>query len=107
MAEERAAFPLTQCTQEVFSFGAHFSRRAEAGFTAVRVSTDGGARLLRQADRKIRPLERVASCFTDRRSPLLVEHQLGEMLSQRIHGLAPGYEDLNDHEPLRHDPLME
>jgi hypothetical protein len=62
--------------------------------------------LLRQADRKIGLLKRVASCFTDRRSPLLVQHQLGEMLSQRIYGLALGYEDLNDHEQLRHDPLM-
>ncbi len=97
---------MTQCTQEVFSFAAHFSRRVEASFTAGQVSSDGGALLLRQADRKIRLLERVASCFTDRRSPLLVEHRLGEMLSQRIYGLALGYEDLNDHEQLRHDPLM-
>ena len=97
---------MTECNQEVFSFASHFSRRVEASFTAGRVSTDGGALLLRQADRKIGLLKRVASCFTDRRSPLLVEHQLGEMLSQRIYGLALGYEDLNDHEQLRHDPLM-
>ena len=61
---------------------------------------------MRQADGKIGLLKRVASCFTDRRSPLLVQHQLGEMLSQRISGLALGYEDLNDHEQLRSDPLM-
>ena len=97
---------MTQCNQEVFSFASHFSRRVEASFTAGQVSTDGGALLLRQADRKIGLLKRVASCFTDRRSPLLVSHQLGEMLSQRIYGLALGYEDLNDHEQLRHDPLM-
>jgi hypothetical protein len=78
----------------------------EAGFTAGQVSTDGGALLLRQADRKIGLLKRVASCFSDLRSPLLVQHQLQEMLSQRIYGLALGYEDLNDHEQLRHDPLM-
>ena len=60
----------------------------------------------RHADRKIGLLERVASCFTDRRSPVFVQHQLCEMLSQRIYGLALGYEDLNDHEQLRHDPLM-
>jgi hypothetical protein len=62
--------------------------------------------LLRQTDRKIDLLSREAGCFTDRRSPLLVTHQLAEMLSQRIYGLAPGYEDINDHEQLRHDPLM-
>jgi hypothetical protein len=106
MAAERAAFHMTECNQEVFSFASHFSRRVEASFTAGQVSTDGGALLLRQADRKIDLLKRVASCFTDRRSPLLVQHQLGEMLSQRIYGLALGYEDLNDHEQLRHDPLM-
>ena len=97
---------MTECNQEVFSFASHFSRRVEASFTAGQVSTDGGALLLRQADRRIGLLKRVASCFTDRRSPLLVSHQLGEMLSQRIYGLALGYEDLNDHEQLRHDPLM-
>ncbi len=70
------------------------------------MSSDGGALLLRQADRKIGLMKRVSSCFTDRRSPLLVEHQLGEMLSQRIYGLALGYEDLGDHEQLRRDPLM-
>ena len=48
----------------------------------------------------------MAACFTDRRSPLLVTHKLTEMLSQRIYGLALGYEDINDHEQLRHDPLM-
>jgi hypothetical protein len=106
MAEERAAFLMTECNQEVFSFASHFSRRVEASFTAGQVSTDGGALLLRQADRKIGLLKRVASCFTDLRSPLLVHHQLGEMLSQRIYGLALGYEDLCDHEQLRHDPLM-
>jgi len=97
---------MTECNQETFWFEAHFSRRVEASFTAGQVSTDGGALLLRQADRKINLLDRVASCFTDRRSPALVEHQLQEMLSQRIYGLALGYEDLNDHEQLRHDPLM-
>ena len=97
---------MTECNQEVFSFASHFSRRVEASFTAGQVSTEGGALLLRQADRKIGLLKRVASCFTDLRSPLLVQHQLGEMLSQRIYGLALGYEDLNDHEQLRTDPLF-
>jgi hypothetical protein len=106
MAEERAASHMTECNQEVFSFAAHFSRRVEASFTAGQVSSDGGALLLRQADLKIDLLSRAAACFTDRRSPLLVTHQLTEMLSQRIYGLALGYEDLNDHEQLRHDPLM-
>jgi hypothetical protein len=106
MAEERKAFLMTECNQEVFRFAAHFWRRVEAGFSAGQVSSDVGALLLRQADQKINLLGRVAACFTDRRSPLLVTHKLTEMLSQRIYGLALGYEDLNDHEQLRHDPLM-
>lgn len=106
MAEERAAFLMTECNQEAFSFASHFSRRVETSFTAGQVSSDGGALLLRQADHKIGLLKRVASCFIDRRSPLFVRHQLSEMLSQRIYGLALGYEDLCDHEQLRHDPLM-
>jgi hypothetical protein len=97
---------MSECNQEAFTFAAHFSRRVEASFTAGQVSSDGGALLLRQTDRKINLFRRVSACFTDRRSPLLITHQLTEMLSQRIYGLALGYEDINDHEQLRHDPLM-
>ncbi len=97
---------MTECNQEVFSFAAHFSRRVEAGFTAGQVSSDGGALLLREVDRRIRLLERLAGCFSDGRSPLLITHQLSEMLAQRIYGLALGYEDLCDHEQLRSDPLL-
>jgi len=97
---------MTECNQESFAFTAHFSRRVEAGFTAGQVSSDGGALLLREVDRKINLLGRLAGCFSDGRSSLLVKHQLPEMLSQRIYGLALGYEDLNDHEQLRSDPLL-
>jgi hypothetical protein len=97
---------LTECNQETFSFAAHFSRRVEAGFSAGQVSSDGGSLLLREADRRIGLLGRLAGCFSDRRMPLLVTHQLPEMLAQRIYGLALGYEDLNDHEQLRSDPLL-
>jgi hypothetical protein len=97
---------MTECSQESFPFTAHFSRRVEAGFTAGQVSTDGGSLLLREVDRKINLLGRLAGCFRDGRSALLVKHQLSEMLAQRIYGLALGYEDLNDHEQLRSDPLM-
>jgi Transposase DDE domain group 1 len=97
---------MTECNQETFSFAGHFSRRVEAGFTAGQVSSDGGALLLRQADGKISLLGRLAGCFTDGRDPELIEHTVAEMLSQRIYGLALGYEDLNDHEQLRSDPLF-
>jgi hypothetical protein len=97
---------MTECNQNVFSFAVHFSRRVEAGFTAGQVSSDGGALLLRQTDGRIKLLGRLAGCFSDGRDPKLIEHKLSEMLAQRIYGLALGYEDLNDHEQLRADPLM-
>ena len=76
---------MTECNQETFAFTAHFSRRVEAGFSAGQVSTDGGALLLREVDREIDLLCRLAGCFTDSRSPLLVKHQLSEILAQRIY----------------------
>ena len=97
---------MTECNQETFAFTAYFSRRVEASFTAGQVSSDGGSLLLRETDRKINLLGRLAACFSDGRRPLLVKHPLTEMLSQRIYGLALGYEDLNDHEQLRADPLL-
>ena len=97
---------MTECSQETFAFTAHFSRRVEAEFSGGRVSTDGGVLLLREVDRKIHLLGRLTACFSDGRSALRVRHPLSEMLSQRIYGLALGYEDLNDHEQLRSDQLL-
>ena len=97
---------MTECIQETFEFTAHFSRRVEAGFSAGRVSSDGGALLLRQVDRRINLLGRLAACFEDGRDPERIEHTVRQMLSQRIYGLALGYEDLNDHEQLRSDPVF-
>ena len=96
----------TECSQKTFSFAAHFSRRVEAEFTAGHVSTDGGGLLLREVDVRINLLGRLVGCFRDGRNPERIEHELSEMLAQRIYGLALGYEDLNDQEQLRWDPLM-
>ena len=97
---------MTECGQETCEFTAHFSRRVEVRFSAGRVTSDGGALLLRQIDRKIHLLGRLAACFEDGRDPERIEHTVEEMLSQRIYGLAPGYEDLNDHEQFRSDPIF-
>jgi hypothetical protein len=97
---------MTECNQITFPFEAHFSRQVVARFDGARMTTDGGALLLRAVDRKIGLLKRVAACFTDARDPERVEHSLSELLAQRIYALALGYEDLNDHEELRHDPLL-
>jgi Transposase DDE domain group 1 len=97
---------MTECNQTVFPFEAHFSRQVVARFDGAQMTTDGGALLLRAVDRKIGLLKRVAACFTDARDPERVEHALSELLAQRIYALALGYEDLNDHEELRRDPLL-
>lgn len=97
---------MTECTQDSFEFEAHFSRQVTANFDAGTLTTDGGGLLLRQTERRIGLLKRLAGCFTDCRRADRVEHRLDEMLAQRIYGLALGYEDLNDHEQLRHDPLL-
>jgi hypothetical protein len=97
---------MTECNQSQFEFEAHFSRRVVAQFSGELLTTEGGALLLRAADRKIGLLRRVVQCFTDARDPQRIEHELSEMLVQRVYGLALGYEDLNDHEELRNDPLL-
>ena len=97
---------MTECSETLFQFEAHFSRQVVAEFSGARLTTEGGSLLLRAADRKIGLLRRVVSCFSDARDPRRIEHELSEMLAQRIYGLALGYEDLNDHEELRNDPLL-
>ena len=97
---------MTECNQSQMEFAAHFSRRVVAEFSGAQLTTEGGALLLRATDGKVGLLRRVVSCFSDARDPQRIEHELSEMLAQRIYGLALGYEDLNDHEQLRHDPLL-
>ena len=77
-----------------------------ARFDGGTISSDGGAFLLRQTDKRLNLLPRLAECFLDGRNQALVEHSIAEMLSQRVYGLALGYEDLNDHEQLRKDPVF-
>jgi hypothetical protein len=77
-----------------------------ARFDGGAISSDGGAFLLRQVDKRLNLLRRFAECFLDGRNQSLVEHPISEMLAQRVYGLALGYEDLNDHEQLRTDPVF-
>jgi hypothetical protein len=97
---------MTECTQESFAFAAHFSRQVVAEFSADRLTVDGGALLLRQVDRRLDLLPRFADCFLDGRDPGRIQHSLAAMLGQRVYGLALGYEDLIDHDELRHDTLL-
>jgi len=97
---------MTDCIQSGFEFEACGKREIVARFDGGTISSDGGAFLLRQTDQRLHLLARLAECFLDGRNQEQVEHSILEMLSQRIYGLALGYEDINDHEQLRKDPVF-
>src|ERR1700680_997594 len=97
---------MTEGNQSSFGFEGSGRREIVARFDGGTISSDGGAFLLRQVDKRLNLLTRFAECFLDGRNQSLVEHTMPEMLAQRICGLALGYEDLNDHEQLRSDPLL-
>jgi len=98
---------MTECNQDRFEFAsAHGRREIVAEFSGGTVSSDGGALLLQEADSKMNLLARFSQCFIDRRNPVLIEHSIEQMIRQRVYALALGYEDLNDHEQLRQDPLL-
>jgi len=77
-----------------------------AAFDGGAVTSDAGGLLLGATDRAIGLTARVAACFTDHRHPELIEHEVRTLIRQRVFGLALGYEDLNDHDQLRHDPVL-
>jgi hypothetical protein len=97
---------MTECIQSSFLFAGCGKREIVARFDGGTISSDGGALLLRQTDQRLNLLPRLAQCFLDQRDPNRVEHTILEMLSQRVYGLALGYQDINDHEQLRSDPLF-
>src|SRR5437764_1845623 len=97
---------MTECTQSRLLFATHFRREVVAEFNGGTMTSDAGALLLWETDQRMKLLPRFSQCFLDVRNPALVEHSVEQMLAQRIYGLALGYEDLNDHEQLRHDPLL-
>ncbi|MCY4555621.1 MAG: IS1380 family transposase [Chloroflexi bacterium] len=97
---------ITKPTPDRLDFEAHFGRRVEGAFDGGAISSDGGALLLREVEQRFGLIRRFATCFTDSRNPDLIEFPLETLLAQRVFGLALGYEDLNDHDALRHDPLL-
>ena len=96
----------TECSPEFFEFAPVEGRRVVAGFDGGAITSDAGALLLGATDRAIGLVDRFADCFVDRRDPKRIEHRLATLLGQRVLGIALGYEDLNDHDELRHDPMM-
>jgi hypothetical protein len=97
---------MTECIQSSFGFEACGRREIVARFDGGTITSDAGALLLRQTEKRLNLLPRLAACFLDGRQAERIEHSIEEMLAQRIYGLALGYEDVNDHEQLRIDPLF-
>jgi len=96
----------TECSAECFDFGIVEGRPVEAAFDAGLVTSDAGALLLGATDRAIGMLDRFAACFRDERRADLIEHAVATLVGQRVFAIALGYEDLNDHDELRDDPMM-
>ena len=96
----------TECSADVFGFARVESRAVVAAFDGGKMTSDAGALLLGAADQAIRLVDRFAECFADSRAPELIEHTVRTLVGQRIFALALGYEDVVDHDQLRHDPTL-
>ena len=96
----------TECNQQSFEFHPLNQRQVVGRFDGGAITTDAGGLLLREVEKHTRIVERFAGCFRDHRAAGQVEHTVRELVAQRVYGLALGYEDLNDHDELRHDPLL-
>jgi Transposase DDE domain group 1 len=96
----------TECSADLFGFAPVDGREVVAAFDGGAITSDAGALLLGATDRVIRMTARFAACFHDARRQDLIEHEIVTLVGQRVFGIALGYEDLNDHDQLRHDPMM-
>ncbi len=96
----------TECIASKLEFQGLEGRRVEAEFNGGQITSDAGGLLLREVENRYGFIRGLAACFGDRRDPRFTEFSVEELVGQRIYGLALGYEDLNDHEELRTDPLM-
>jgi len=96
----------TDCTKKSFTFQPLDSRKVLGAFDGGHISSDGGALLLRAVEDCTNIIGQFADCFTDHRAPDRIEHTVKQLVAQRVYGLALGYEDLNDHDDLRNDPLL-
>jgi len=96
----------TECTGSKLEFQPLGRREISAEFNGGPISSDGGGLLLREVEERTSIIGQLAACFTDYRDEELIEHTVEQLVAQRVYGLALGYEDLNDHDQLRHDPLL-
>ena len=96
----------TECNQDFFPFHPLNQREIRGKFDGGCISSEGGSLLLREVEKRTGIIRQFADCFRDYRKPERVEHRVAELVGQRVYGLALGYEDLNDHDELRRDPLL-
>ena len=96
----------TECKQVRFEFHQLSQRKVKARFDSGKITSDAGVLLLREVERGTGLIAGLAECFRDHRDARLIEHTVEELLGQRIYGLCLGYEDLNDHDQLRTDPML-
>jgi Transposase DDE domain group 1 len=96
----------TECSLDLFGFAPVEGREVVAGFDGGTITSDAGALLLGAADRALGLMRRFATCFDDTRRADRIEHEVVTLVARRVFGIALGYEDLNDHDELRHDPMM-
>lgn len=96
----------TECNGKRFEFHPVGSREVRADFNGGAITSDGGGLLLREVEKRTGIIERFAGCFVDHRDPERIEHTVKELVGQRVYGIALGYEDLNDHDQLRRDPML-
>ena len=96
----------TQCIPTQLEFHSLGKREVVGKFDGGSITSDAGGLLLRETEMRAGILSKFAECFQDLRDPELIEHTVAELVAQRVYGLALGYEDLNDHDDLRRDPLL-
>ena len=96
----------TECSTDRFTFQPLGRREVVGAFDGGTITSDAGGLLLREVEQRTGIIRQFAACFVDHRDPELIEHTVQELVAQRIYGLALGYEDLNDHDQLRRDPLL-
>ena len=97
---------MTECNRQPLLFSNLNRQKIQAHFTGGTLTSDAGALLLREVDRQLGLVDALSACLADPRDPAKVIHEQRTMLAQRIFGIALGYEDLNDHDELRRDPLF-
>ncbi len=98
---------MTKCNSQPLLFSSLGRKNIQADFNGGHLTSDAGAALLREVDKRIGLIDAVTDCIGDPRQPAKITHDIRTMPAQRIFGIAMGYEDLNDHDSLRNDPLLQ